>query len=142
VPLADIRPALRAFLLANPTVTAAVGGERIFPVVMPQGERRTSLVINTISETTDHHTQGSSGMVMARCQLDVYAPNPDDADTLARAVKLRIDGFAGLMPYGENSPQDSVQVQGIFSETARTDYQAEPELVRVSRDFLIWYAEK
>jgi hypothetical protein len=132
--LADIRPALRTFLLEDATIAAAVGGSRVFPTVMPQGVVASSLVYNVISEITDHHTQGASGLVMARMQLDAYATTPDDADTLARAVKERIDGYAGLM--------GSVTVQGVFADTARTDYQADAKLFRISRDYLIWYGER
>jgi hypothetical protein len=134
VPLADVRPALRAFLLADPTVSAAVGGERIFPVVMPQGERRPSLVYNIISESTDHVTTGPSGLVMARMQIDSYASTPDEGDSLARLVKDRLDGFSGLM--------GSVEVGGVFAETARTDYQADSQLHRSSRDYRIWFSER
>jgi hypothetical protein len=142
VPLADLRPALRAYLLADNAISQAVGGTRIYPTVLPQGVKHSSLVYNVISEVTNHHMQGASGLVMVRMQLDSYAPNPDDADALARAVKLRIDGFSGPMTYGSNSPPDAVVVQGIFSETARTDFQAEAELHRVSRDYLIHYSER
>ena len=142
MPLADIRPALRAYLLADPTISTAVGGTRIYPTVMPQGVKATSIVYNVISEITDHHTQGPSGLVMVRMQIDAYAQTTDAADALARAVKERIDGFSGLMAYGSASPQDSVTVQGVFSETARTGYEPDAELFRSSRDFLIWFAER
>jgi hypothetical protein len=142
VPLADIRPALRAYLLADNAISQAVGGVRIYPTVLPQGIKAPSIVYNVISEITDHVTTGASGLVMVRMQLDAYATTPDAADELARAVKLRIDGFSGPMPYGSNSPPDAVEVQGIFAETARSGYQPEPELYRSSRDFLIWFAER
>jgi hypothetical protein len=143
--LADIRPALRAYLLADATISSAVGGTRIHPVVLPQGSatpKVPALVHNVISEITDHHTQGASGLVMVRIQVDSYALTTDAADALARAVKERLDGFAGVMTYGSASPQDSVTVQGIFADTARTDYQDETKFFRASRDFLVWLEER
>jgi uncharacterized protein DUF3168 len=142
VPLADIRPALRAYLLADATIATAVGGARVFPTVMPQGVQATSIVYNVISEVTDHHTQGPSGLVMVRVQIDAYALTTDAADSLARAVKERIDGTSGLWTYGSDSPQDAVTVQGVFAETARTDYQADPILFRSSRDYMIHFSER
>jgi len=132
--VADLRPELRLFLLDDASVFSAVGGARIFPVVLAEGEKRPSLVYNTITETTDHHTQGPSGLVMVRMQLDAYAQLPDDADTLARAVKDHLDGYRG--------PMGAIAVQGAFAETARTDYQSEPKLYRVSRDYRIFYGER
>jgi hypothetical protein len=142
VPLADIRPALRAYLLADATISAAVGGTRIYPTVMPQGVKATSAVYNVISEISDHHTQGPSGLVMVRMQVDAYALTTDAADALARAVKERIDGFAGVWTYGASSPPDAVEVQGIFADTARTGYQSDAQLYRSSRDYLIHFAER
>ena len=140
--LAGIRPALRAYLLADPTIASAVGGTRVHPVVLPQGVKATSLVYNVISEITDHHTQGPSGLVMVRMQLDAYAQTTDAADALARAVKERIDGFAGVWTYGASSPSDAVEVQGVFADTARSDYQSDPELFRSSRDYRIFFSER
>jgi uncharacterized protein DUF3168 len=145
VPIADIRPALRAFLLADATVLAAVGGTRIHPIVLPQGTNGPAvpaIVHNVISEVTDHHMQGASGLVMMRLQIDAYALTASEADALARAVKNRIDGVSGVWAYGSDSPQDSVTVQGCFAETARTDYQGDHKLFRSSRDYLIHYSER
>jgi len=132
--VADLRPELRLFLLDDAAIFSAVGGARIHPVVMPQGEKRPSLVCNTITETTDHHTQGPSGLVMVRMQIDAYATLPNDADALARAVKDRLDGYRG--------PMGAIDVQGVFAETARTGYESEPKLYRVGRDYLVWYGER
>jgi HK97 gp10 family phage protein len=92
MPLADIRPALRAFLLADPIVSIAVGGERIYPTVLPQGIKSPSLVYNVISEVTDHTTEGASGLVMVRMQVDAYAAmhagEPVVSSAQARVAKL------------------------------------------------------
>jgi hypothetical protein len=40
------------------------------------------------------------------------------------------------------SPEELVQVQGIFFDTEREDYQADIELYRISRDYLIWFEER
>jgi hypothetical protein len=139
---ADLRPALRAYLLADSTIQSAVGNTRVHPTILPQGTNGPSvpaLVYNVISEVTDHHTQGASGLVMVRMQIDAYAETPNEADALSRAVKDRIDGVRGAWTYGTASPADSVTIQGVFAETARTDYQGDAKLYRSSRDYLIWY---
>jgi hypothetical protein len=142
---ADLRPALRAYLLGDATISTDVGGTRIHPTVLPQGTNGPAvpaIVYNVISEITDHHTQGASGLVMVRMQVDAYAATPAEADELARAIKTRIDGQAGVWPYGTASPQDSVTVQGVFSENARTGYEPDSKLFRSGRDFLIWFEER
>jgi Protein of unknown function (DUF3168) len=125
----DLRPALRTFLLADAAIAAAVGGPRVFPVVLPQGERRASLVYTRISDVGDHHMGGPSGLARPRYQIDAYAALQDDADSLARLVKDRLDGFRGLM--------GSVQVQGAFLDSLRDEYEQEAELFRTSVDYII-----
>jgi len=132
--LADLRPALRAYLLADAAISSVVGGVRVHPVILPQGETRASLVYNLVSEVNDHHTQGASGLVMARIQIDAWAGLADTADSLARLVKERIDGYRGLM--------GAVQIQGVFAETAFTSYEDDPKLFRVGRDYLIHFEER
>jgi len=142
---ADIRPALRAYLLADATISTAVGGTRVHPTILPQGTNGPNvpaIVFNVISEVTDHHTQGASGLVMVRMQLDAYAQTSDQADALARAIKTRIDGTSGAWTHGSASPADSVTVQGVFAEAARTDHQADAKLYRSSRDYMIHYSER
>jgi hypothetical protein len=144
--LADIRPALRAYLLADSTISTAVGGTRVHPTILPQGTNGPAvpaIVYGTISEITDHHTQGASGLVMARIQIDAYAQTASAADSLARAVKERIDGFGGVMDDGASPPGVTpVNVQGVFSENARTGYEPDSMLYRSGRDFRIWFEER
>lgn len=142
---ADLRPALRAYLLADSTIADAVGDTRVHPTVLPQGTNGPAVpavVYNTISEVTNHHTQGASGLVMARIQIDAYAQTASAADSLSRAIKDRIDGIRATWSYGTASPQDSVNVQGVFAESARTGYEPDSKLFRSGRDYLIWFEER
>lgn len=134
MPLADIRPALRTFLLADMDISDAVDGERIYPVVLPQGVTDPSIVYNRISAIGDHHMQGASGLTRTRMQVDAYATTHDAAASLADAIKEVLDGYRGLM--------GSVTVQGVFFDTEREDYQDDVKLYRVSRDYFIWYEER
>lgn len=134
-------PALRAFLLADAAIASAVGNSRIFPVVLRQGVRSPSIVYNLVSEITDQHMQGASGLVFSRYQIDALAVLADDARELADLIKFRIDGFRGEMMTNE-SPPTVVNVQGVFSDTARTDYTSEIDLHRVSRDYFFDYGER
>jgi hypothetical protein len=141
IPIADLRPALAAYLLAGSSVAAKVGGSRIYPVILPQGERNPSIVYNRITAQGDHHMTGPSGLAMVRMQIDAWAAKQDDADALARAIKARIDGFRGVMGDGVQDVTP-VTVQGVFFDSARDDYHADAEMFRVSQDFRVWYAER
>jgi uncharacterized protein DUF3168 len=131
--IADLLPALRSFLLADAALAAVVGA-RIHPVVLPQGESRPSIVLTEISGMGDHHAQGPSGLARNRYQIDGYAQTADGADSIARLVQARLDGFKGMM--------GAVKIQGALFDTWRDDYDSEAELFRVSSDYVIWWEER
>lgn len=109
---------------------ATIVGTRIFPVVLPQGETRASIVYTRISGQGDHHMRGPSGLSQTRFQIDAWAQKADDAAFLANLVKLRVDGFSGTF--------DGGAIQGAFFDTERDDYDSEVKMHRVSRDYLVW----
>lgn len=139
--LADLRPGLRALLLADATVAAAVAG-RIYAGQLPQGERRASVVFNLISGIGDYNMQGPSGLARPRYQIDAWSPDADVAASLGRAIKGAIDGYAGAVSFGSNSPQDQVTIQGVFADNERDAYSTDEKLFGVSQDFFIWFVER
>ncbi len=147
--LADVRVGLRAYLIADATIAALIDSGisdpiryRIFPLKLPQGEVRTSIVYTRISGQGDHHMQGPSGLSRPRLQIDCWAQSGDAADQLSRLVKERIDGFQGSILWGENSPEEAVVVRGIFFESEREDYDDVAKLHRSSKDYFVWFAER
>ncbi len=132
----DIRPALRAFLLAD-TGIAAVVGTRVYPIKIPQGVNAASIVYTRISGRGIYHMGGPSGLAMPRYQVEAWAPKADDATTLANLIKDRIDGFRGVMGAGA----EAVTVQGVFLLDEREDYDDTAKLHRMSRDYAIDFEE-
>jgi hypothetical protein len=140
--LVDLRPGLRAYLLGDTDLSSAVGGERVYSILLPQGQKAASVVYSKISGIGEHHMQGPSGLARPRIQLDCYATDQDIAVALGGLVKGRIDGFRGEMPYGMDSPQASVTVLGVFFDMDREIYDDAAGLYRVSQDYLIWFSER
>lgn len=135
----DIRPALRAILLGDATISAAIGAVRIYPSVLPQGIIQQSIVYTLIGEDSDYHMQGSSQLAQDRIQLDCWAQTIDAAVALANLVKDELSGFRGTVSYGSNSPQDSVVILAIFHEQGRDEYDSTAKLHARRRDYFIWY---
>lgn len=134
----DLRPALRAFLLADTNV-AAIVGVRVFPSVMPQGVTASSLVYQRISAFGDHHMQGASGYAVARWQIAAWSERLDDAEALANRVKYRLDGYRGTMGTG----LAAVKVQGAFFESENPPtHDTARKLYGVGRDYMIHFAER
>jgi hypothetical protein len=135
--LVDPRPGIRAHLAADPAITAIVGS-RIYPVQLPQGIRLASLVYSRISEIESYHNAGPSALMQTRFQFDSVSPVVDEATLLADAVKERLGGFAGAITYTGGV----LNVEGIFFDMGREDYDGEIAFYRVSRDFFVWYKER
>src|SRR5262245_43561507 len=104
----DIRPALRALLLSDPTVNGLVGGNRIYPSRVPQGVRDGSLVYTRIDENSDVALSGGTGLETILMQLDSWAESADETVSLGNAVYDVLMGFKGDVSYGSNSPQNFV----------------------------------
>jgi hypothetical protein len=138
--LIDVRPGLRAYLLADSAISALVG-TRIYPITPPQGQELTHIVYHMISGQGDRHMQGRSGLSRPRIQIDCWGATVDEAIALAGEVKERIDGFRGAMAWGTSSPQSSVIVQAIFFESERDDFDADSGLYLVSHDYIVWFEE-
>ena len=142
----DVRPALRAILLADADVYAAIdgdvsraqGGSRIFTGTLPQGETFPSVVQNLISEDSDYHMQGGSGLMQARIQIDCWALTQDAAVSLANLVYDGVSGYRGVITFG--TPQQQIDVQAIFHDLGRDDYDPVAKLHARRRDYLIWFA--
>lgn len=128
----DLRPELRSFLLADPSI-AAVVVNRVYPGQMPQGVSATSIVYTRISGGGDYHMQGLSGFARHRYQIDAWALKADSAASLADLIRDRIDGYRGAM--------GAVTVHGIFFQDQREDYDEEAKLHRTGRDYFIDFAE-
>jgi hypothetical protein len=138
----DLRPALRALLLSDGAVNTAVAGSRIYPGIMPQGQTLPSIVQNLITESSDYHMQGASGLGQARIQIDCWALTQDLAVALANLVFDKISGFKGTVAFGSDSPQtQEVVIQGVFPDQGRDDYDPLAKLFSRRRDYLIWYSQ-
>ena len=71
--LIDFRPALRELLLDNSALSAMVGGSRIYPGQLPQGETATSIVYNQVSDVGSYTLDGPSGLAQQRFQIDAWS---------------------------------------------------------------------
>jgi hypothetical protein len=142
--LADIRLGLVAFLLADASISASVQSTAhdlgVYPIRLPQGRVKPSIVYSRISGVGDHHNEGPTGLARPRIQIDAWAQKADQASILADQVKARIDGFKGSMVYGNAGAE--VIVQGVFFDSEREDYDDGAKLYRASRDYLIWFEER
>jgi hypothetical protein len=118
--------AVRAELLADLTLQGLVG-QRIYPLVMPQGSETPALVLTVISDIPENSFDGTAETRLreARVQIDSYAETYLQAHQLADAV---------LAIVGNLSRPDLSAV----ADDSRDLYDDETELHRVSADFAVF----
>jgi hypothetical protein len=128
-----IGTSLRMFLLADPAVSVLVGGERIHPVVLPQGASEASVSYRRISGRGVHGTAGRLNLNGSRIQIDAYARSVDEASELADAIRDRIDGYRGAV--------GSTRFKGVFLANESDLFDPDVKMHRVSRDYFVWFSE-
>jgi len=140
----DIRLAIRSLLTGDPAIAAiiTVGGiSRVYPGTLPQGTTLPSVVQNLITESSDYHLIGPSYLGQSRMQIDCWAQLPDDAVLLADLVLDKLSGYSGVTAVGSSSPQDTIDVEAIFHDQGRDDFDATAKMYTRRRDYLIWFRQ-
>lgn len=123
---------LRAYILADPTVAALVG-DRMYPLVIPQGSPQPCIVYAKQGRDRQQLFCGEDGLYRTGVDIDCYAVIYDDAVTLANAVSARLKNFSGTM--------GTTRVPRIFLETEFDLSDLEPGTYRQSQTWAVWHRE-
>jgi hypothetical protein len=117
---------------------AALVGERIFPLIIPQARaasllRQPCLVYARVGAQRQQKYCGTEGLVRSDFQLDCYAPSFDQSKDLAAATRAALIDFAGMM----------AQTRVIAVHLDDEGDLSEPEvgLYRVVQRFIVWHDE-
>ena len=126
------------YILVNDSDVNGLAGERVWPNLVPQGEKLPGITYQQISGPREQMMSGPAGMVRARYQLNCWAESYEAAKDLFDAVRLAMDSYIGTVL--------SVVIDLITVEN-EGDVPEEEEGLDVLRrygkrmDCLIWYKE-
>lgn len=115
-------------------ISAALGHDRVYPLVLPQKPTLPAMVYQRIGGGDDELTSsGVADLVEGRFQLDAYAKSYPEAKTTANAIRAALSGYHG-------------SVLGVRIDAARRDattdgFEPETKLFRVSADYIIFFEE-
>jgi len=90
----SLETAMRAYVLADATVAAAVG-TRMYSRKPPQTPGVPYIVYQRIDTRRLHDMDGPDGLPRPRVQIACWAANSTGAADLADAVRERLDGYRG-----------------------------------------------
>ncbi len=128
----------RVRLLADSSVSALVG-TRIYALVLPQKPTLPAATYQRISGPRLQNLSGDAGRGVARVQIDSWASTYLEAQSLAAAIRLSLNGFIGVLSDG-SSPASTRGVV-IRLDNERDDFEPDSDLYRVSQDYLINHEE-
>jgi len=123
---------LRAFLVAQSVITDLVA-QRIFGLLREPQAALPSINIQRLHTQRQELFCGVSPLAMADMQIDAYGITPDDAWTVAHALRLLLKDFSGNM--------GATVVEKIFLINEFPMVDPDPGVIRVLQTYNFWYVE-
>jgi Protein of unknown function (DUF3168) len=128
----SVLEAIRVALVNHPPVADLVG-DRIYPDALPAKALVPAIVLSEVAVRFTHTQDGPAGLVRSRVQVDAWATTWAEADTVAAAARVLLDGLRNV--------DDGGTIQGSFADARRKLYDQDRKLTGRSVDYLIWNEE-
>ena len=128
----SLETALRAYVLADAAIAAAVG-QRMYPRRLPQGPMLPALVYLRVDTRREHDMDGPDGLPRPRVQVTAWGTSVQMATDLAATVRERLDGFRGAW--------GAVTVGSCLCVGERDLDDPETGRSAVAQDYMIQYQE-
>ncbi len=128
----SIEAALYSKLTGDAGVAALVGN-RVYPMHMPQAGTLPALVYERISTVRNYAHNGQQSPTTVRMQVDSIATTLATARSCADAVLAALSGYVGTV--------GTVDVRSCFADNEINLPDEETGLARVIQDFLITFME-
>lgn len=123
-----LEQALASWLLAQLPV-AALLGDRLYPLVLPQAGGLPAATWQRIGADIEYDLDGPAGLERPLVQIDCWAASFADARGLAGAIREVLHGYSG--------PMGDLTVQRVVIEREADEYEAETQLYRCGADYRI-----
>lgn len=138
-----VHEALRLQLIADAGVLALVSS-RIFPAVTPQTVTQPTVYYRTLNEDSDFilETPGYSGLGVFQIRYSAAAPlsagGYDTAQEVRQAIRQCLEGFQGLITDTESSPDETLDIKGVFLAGTDEFYHDPTQTHHAMVDFQVW----
>lgn len=129
---------LVAQLYSATGVTAIVGGQGIYPVLLPKDAALPALTFQRISDVTDaiFNAGVQFRTVRSRFQFSAWGKSYADTVRLARAVKAALLDFRGNL-----ADADATTVLDVTADISLDLFEDGPRYFRKTFDLIMWYAD-
>jgi hypothetical protein len=130
--LTDFDEALVDYLLGRPGIAVLVS-KRVFPDFFPQSEQLPAIAYTLEDDSSQQTLQGPSGMRAAIYQINIWADTRREVMTVAREVRLALDGYRGAFK--------DIPIIGAFLDSLSRERDSDTGAYCVSLRFTIHYQE-
>lgn len=141
----SIYRALRAFLLADAPIAAAVG-TRIYPTKLPQNATFPALTVTRVSGSRIGRLKGRASLARPRYQIDAWTKERasasafEEAQVLGGLVLDRLEAYSGTMTDPTTSPPTVYQTWVEFLDDREFfEEDVNGGFYRHSSDYYIWH---
>ena len=131
----SVQVVMEALVRALPV--AALVGDRVYPLALPPSPTLSlpAITLQRISTVRLDSQDGPAGLARPRVQVNAWARTYAQADELANAVRVCLDGL-------RNAGTGGGIIQGTFVAEDRDIYDSELKLHGRSADYLVWHEEE
>lgn len=123
---------IKAIATQSAAVNSLCAG-RIYPNVIPQKAAFPAVCVTLVGSLTNDTKTGAGDRDTSRVQIDSYAAKLEDADTLADAIRGRLEYYFGEVEVGTTT----YTVTSCRFLNNNQTWEDEKELQRVSHDYQI-----
>lgn len=117
--------------------------DKVYLLRAPDQAQGPYIIVQRVDSERWKTVKKPTGMAQASIQIDTYAREYYEAKDLGALVEAKLDGFSGVVYYGEDSPRDFVRIGGasLMNDIDLLDQTDNPELFRNSMTFLVTYQQ-
>lgn len=115
------------------------GGGDVYGGIAPPSQRAPYITFQRVFGEKIRAINGPSGLAQTTYQIDAYSADYAESRSLAKAIRIILDGFRGTVTIGA----DSVRIGGcsMTGERDFTEDKPNPKLYRASVDYLFTFDE-
>jgi len=129
--MSSIGDEIRARLITNGSISALVGN-RVYELRPPQAPTPPYVTYQKVSGPRFHQLNGPSNHSRSRIQIDIWAKRSEEVDTVARLIKISLDGFNGTLVTAKAS---------ILMDNEQDDYEESASLYRIIQDYMVLHSD-
>lgn len=134
-----VHEALRLRLIADAAVSA-IFSERIYPAKAPQSAPKPTAFYKVMNDEAVIRLEspGHSGLALTTIRISSSAATYDEAKEGDEAIRLCLHGFAGTITDTDASPDETLEINGIFRTSTDEFYHDPTQTHHVLSDFDVW----